>query len=369
MWANPQNLSQVVSPIWTAWKYTGLPVYRFDTVNQKFVSVNTRTYFFGLLILSLVLFLCVQNVFTDDGFVVVNDGINFSQMLILFISNSCTVFLSYRKRKDFSRILSELDLTETRIEKLTKKRISYHADVRKVVLIILATKYGLIATGCLVDCANLVGEEVNMILYYILFSIYFHFEIIIVTYLVVLKRQYREINGYLKSLRVKVLTNYEIREILKVYSVLRQNFTMIKKGFDSIIVVKVIRDIIVTTTGIFFVLETYNVGNTQFLFTTLTNVIWGTTTALTNFLIPVILHDISDQDKFLKLHVAELLHNIKKHLKTFDNQLVLFTIKTVFSKIDLKISGLFSYDCTYITWMIASVTTYVVYLVQFEEPR
>lgn len=123
-------------------------------------------------------------------------------------------------------------------------------------------------------------------------TIYYHNEILIIFYLITLKREYQEVNNYLVFLKIREVEKHKIKENIKLLFFLRKNFTLIKTSFEMIIVIKVLKDVIITSTGVFFVLNIYLIQNGDILFTTLSNILWLTSTLLTDFLLPFIFQDI-----------------------------------------------------------------------------
>lgn len=329
MWPYKRNLGHIVKPILQLWKYTGLPIYKINIKKQTIVASNTKSFFFGLSVLLLVFLFGVRNIFLDDSYVVVDDGLNTLQLSVLFLSNSCSIILIYNKRKAFSQIFSELINCEKQISKLSKKNNFLYANIRNTVLLIAAAKYFLIIIGSVIDCINLEGERLNMIVYYTLFALYYHFEVFFIFYLVTLRCYYQKINKYLSSLKSKVLSNNEINEVFKVHSMLRENFTLIKNSFQRILLAKIFRDVLITSTGIFFVIQTYKVYNTEFLFTTFTNVVWLSTTTLTNFLVPFLFQDIFDQVKTDILHQKYCVFFFRISLREFVWQICCLTSKFI----------------------------------------
>lgn len=123
--SNRQNLLQIVIPIIICWKYTGLPIYTIDSKSQKIIHTNTKTFLFGLIILSLIFYVSVQDIYKNGEELISENYIDLIQFSILFIHQSLIVVLSYNKRSQFAQIFSQLVLLDKKITKLTTKKIFF----------------------------------------------------------------------------------------------------------------------------------------------------------------------------------------------------------------------------------------------------
>lgn len=306
---NRHNLIHIIFPIILSWKYSGLPIYRIDLKSQKIVTTNTKTFLIGLFILSLIIFLFVQDTYKNERLVSEN-YVDLLQCFTIFMHQLLIVVLSYKKRTEFAQIFSELILLDKMTSKLTIKKNSFYISIRNIILSITAVHYILVITCWVVDFLNFTGLELNTTLYYILSTIYYHNEILIIFYLITLRKEYQEFIDYLKFLKIVKVANYKIKKIFKLLLFLRKNFILIKTSFKEIILIKVLKDVIITSIGVFFILDTYRIENTGILFTTFSNILWLVSTLLTDFLLPVIFQDIFEKVSLIIICIIYYLPKI-----------------------------------------------------------
>lgn len=283
-----QNLSEILCLILLTWKYTGLPIYKIDRKSQKIVILYTKTYIFGIFILLFLLYFYTKTAYDIDiGY----DIIIFVQFAALILNNIFIVLLSYKKRKQFAQIFTKLLVSEKRIRKLIKKESKNYNNIRNDVFKKICLEYFSFFVSFILD--NIIGIETDVAVNLIQFIFYIHFEIVLYFYLSTLKYQYQEIIIYVNSSDRRF---DKIQKIFSIRLILLQNFTLGKNTFEITILIKLLRNVITTSIGIYLISEDYVYNQVPAIsLETLANISWMLFFITTNFLLPVAFQEISDQ--------------------------------------------------------------------------
>lgn len=294
MW-QPNDLNEFVLPIFKIWKYTGLPVYKFDIKTRKFVSTNFKTFFIGILAFMTLLYFGLENLYNTDGYIIVEDNVNFVEMLTFFLQNVCMFFACYKKRKQIVKILPELQKSEKLIIKTTNIKKRHYHNIGKKFLVILGAKYILVIMSCLIDCVNIPEEVLSLTIYYTSWCIHFHLWLLVVLYLIILKEQYLEFNQYLIKIKARQNIHCNITEVINTHNILLNHFLLIKNAFEVLWLIKFITDIIITSVGVFYIFQTYMLNLSNLLLTNVSTVLWIILVGVENFLEVFIFHGILNQ--------------------------------------------------------------------------
>ncbi|KAJ3640576.1 hypothetical protein Zmor_027132 [Zophobas morio] len=338
-----EDIYNLVAPVFTVWKFAGFPIYNFKKnvgENTKFVNSTSGTLYLALLGITLLFTLSLWNIFSEmSDNVIVDDTINLTELIIFFTQNIGILILSHRKRKQIIRVVEALKYSESLIQRLTRRSVSYTIKAKNAVLKLVIVKYSLVVILCTIDSINLPEDKYNLMAYYFSWSFHYLFELVIFMYFIIVKNQYDEINRFLLSHNFKLKDSRTMKNLVSVYSLLREISHLIKCAFQSFLLMKAITDSIITSTAVFYIIRVYQVIPENFVLSTVSNVMFFTLISISNFTLAIVLHDVN----------------------------TLFAAHTFLNKLEFFVCGLFPLNCTYIYWMITSVTGYVVYLVQFHK--
>ncbi|KYB29000.1 hypothetical protein TcasGA2_TC034570 [Tribolium castaneum] len=106
----------------------------------------------------------------------------------------------------------------------------------------------------------------------------------------------------------------------------------------------------------------YKVEKNSWLLSNVAAFLWTNLAAIENFLEVFIFDAILDQHQIVCNNITDILPKTK----SFRHR-TLFCTKTLVSKVEIMVCGLFPLSCFYITWMVTAIATYVIYLVQFSK--
>nr|XP_015832925.1 PREDICTED: uncharacterized protein LOC107397438 [Tribolium castaneum] len=364
--SHPNNLNEIIARIFTLWKYTSLPVYKFE-IKAGFISTNVQTFYFGIALCSVLFCFNSLNISDDNRFefALLDDSVNFIESLTFFVQNSCMLIICYKKRKQIVKILPELQISANVILKLTLNqwKRKYYKNIKSKFLAIIVIKYGLLILNFVMDCLNFPEHPEDSFVYHVSWCFHFHFWFLVLFYLLVLTEQFSHFNRHLVKIKKKKYVQCNIKKIIKIHKLLLERLELIEKAFEVLWLIKCVSDIIRTSLGVFYLIEMFVVMDEvdNLLLYCLYTLVWTILIVLENFLEIVIVDKILQQNSTVCDHIIELLPNIRTKSKT------LFCVNTFINEVQITICGLFPLNCFYISWMVTAIATYVVYSLQFNK--
>ncbi|KAJ3650362.1 hypothetical protein Zmor_022055 [Zophobas morio] len=303
---------------------------------------------------------------TNSDSAIIDDAMNTTELTMFFLLNVTIVILSNKKRQEISRVIDALKYSEWLIVTLKRQNVSYTNSVKKGVLKLATVKYGVIIILCIVDCVNIPEDRVDLITYYFSWSFHFLFELVIFAYFLILRSQYDELNDFLLRQNFEITDHRTIQNLIGAYSLLRKISKLVKSISEVFILVKAIADTIVTSVAVFYSLRMYSVLPDNLLLSTTSNILYYALTAISNFTLAYVFHDLLEKDELFMDHINRVLNSPTAAVTNFKKN-TLFAVDNFLNKLEFLVCGLFPLDCTYICWMITSVAGYVVYLVQLNK--
>ncbi|KAJ3650364.1 hypothetical protein Zmor_022057 [Zophobas morio] len=293
------DIAQIVQPIFVLWKFTGLPIYKLTSHSNgketRFVKTDSKTVYPAVLLLSCLYFLCSTNTISEiTDSAIVDEFMNFVELTTFFVQNIVILVVCHIKRKQILRVFEQLQFSENCVQKLKKHKSCYIVGVKRTVLKLATMKYSFIVILYVVYSINVPDDRINLIAYFCSWCFHYHFEMLIVTYLLILKNQYREINQFLVYQKFE-LDYLNVKEVISLHQVLRNTCKLIKDTFQGLILVKVIADSIITSTAVFYVLRVYLLLPENFLLSSVSNVVFAILIAVSNFTVAFVFHDLVEQ--------------------------------------------------------------------------
>jgi hypothetical protein len=295
-----KGIYNLVIPIFKTWKYTALPIFKIenniDTEQKKILSLKSHTRYIGVAIFVIYLCFNFKQVFKNSYSDVFDGDLTLAEASLFFIQNTTILLRCYKKREEICEIIAQLYFSGKVVMKVTGQELSYYTYVRNLILGIITFKYTALVVLCTFECIFLEEYPTNIILFYISWGFHFHFEIIMIVYLVVLKRQYVHLNERLKSQQCNRYNYYKLTAIVETHSLFRRIFKMINKTFGDLILVKILTDWFITSTGLFYVVQSIlSFSEKTYFLKRLGNIDWILLQLISNFLLAFIIDDISQQ--------------------------------------------------------------------------
>ena len=291
------EIEHVVQPVFALWKFTGLPIYKLashsNAKKTKFVNTDPKTVFPAVLLHSCLFLLCSTNTISEiTDSAIVDDLMNLIELATFFVQNVGILIVCHFKRRQILRIFEQLKLSENYVKKL--KKSCCVGGVKKAVLKLAVMKYSFIVVVFAAFSIKVPDDLVNLIAYFCSWGFHYHLELLIVNNLLILKNQYKEVNQFLLNEKLK-LDHAKIKAVISLHRVLRNTCKLIKDTFQSLILIKVITDSIVTSTAVFYVLRVYQLLPESFLLSTVTNLLFFMLMAVSSFTVAFVFHNLVEE--------------------------------------------------------------------------
>jgi hypothetical protein len=296
MQQHPNDICDLILPVFMVWKYTGLPVYRLEgqvgTEGRQFSAVKSKSMYLGILFYLIWLWIYIKIILAVDAdkFWV---EIEIWEICFHFVHNIGIIFVCHKTKENIGTIPSELLLNEKRVWSITKTKIMYYHDVKNYFLKIVLVKYGLTITTYTAEFITSATNKLNITFYYVTWILQFHSQILIILYLIILREQYRHLNYYLQTDQI---IDCKITKIIELHSSLRKLVTSIKKCFSGYILLKILMDLICTSTGICYYVNSMLSNNESYnALSWIMALMWFALVIIVDFTIVIILEAILDQ--------------------------------------------------------------------------
>lgn len=243
----PKNIFQLFFPIFTIWKYIGLPFLMLEidpkTKNTKFIVKKTFTIYFFILIITMNGIFCT---IIYRGMKKFEDYTNFSKLLISFINHIGILFFCRKHANEYAQIVTECALVENILFKMTDQKLNTKKIAKKL-LGMLVPQVVIMVVDLFKDI-NQFGFDLLLLvftgeLFYSLFVV-----TLLLHFLLIMKQLCRQLDKHLNT----VLKNCDFMQCIKTYHVLCNISTKINKSFDEFILLKGLADFIFLTVNVFY---------------------------------------------------------------------------------------------------------------------
>ena len=291
MASTSSDIHTIIGPIFTFWKFTGFPAYKLRK-DLKFVYTSSANFYLALVGLALlfVFTLCYKSK-TIDG-VIIDDPMSVTGSTIMFLENIGILVLSHRNRNKIVRVVKALQYSEFLIQKLKKRNVSYTNKVRRGVLKLAVMKYSLTIVVCIVNGMIIPDAKITQATYYFNWGFHYAFELAILTYFIILKNQYEELNQLLSSQNFRLVDCQTTKDLVTIYSFLKKICDLIRNMSEVFVLMKVVCDTIITSIAVFYVVRVYKVYPENLLLSVVSDTMFFTLTAISNFTLAFVFHGL-----------------------------------------------------------------------------
>ncbi|CAH1373077.1 unnamed protein product [Tenebrio molitor] len=161
----------------------------------------------------------------------------------------------------------------------------------------------------------------------------------------------------------------DFQQIVQIYDLLQKIFIDINNTFQKPILLKIFNDFIHAVTISFYTLSTLSelTPMTTYVIILIAAAIWLTETLISIFVIAYYFEGISEQANLMMELFDDLSTNSTYFYPRFYKSKILLELKVKQTSTSFHVCGLFPLNCSFVYMMIAGLTTYVLYLVQFSQ--
>ncbi|KAJ3650363.1 hypothetical protein Zmor_022056 [Zophobas morio] len=291
MASTSSDIHTIIGPIFAFWKFTGFPAYKLKQ-NLKFLYFSSANFYLSLVgLILLFVFALYYKSETIDG-VIIDDPMSITGSTTLFVQNIGILVLSHRKRTDILRVVEALRYSESLIQKLKKRNVSYTNKVKSGVLKLAVVKYSLTIVVWIVDGMNIPDAKISLAMYYFNWGFHYAFELAILTYFIILKNQYQELNQLLSSQNFRLVDCQTTKDLVTIYSFLKKICDLIRNMSEVFVLMKVVCDTIITSIAVFYVVRVYKVYPENLLLSVVSDTMFFTLTAISNFTLAFVFHGL-----------------------------------------------------------------------------
>ncbi|KAJ3661992.1 hypothetical protein Zmor_006361 [Zophobas morio] len=353
----PISVNSFIKPIFTMWKYTGLPIftskYCDNLKKDVFVSGN-----FQILPVTTVLMLTACVYFVSGRiFLSYTHTVLSIQFSFIGVMHAVTLCFVYSRRKQIINIVTKFSEAEDRVSKLTKNRITYkYADF---LLKFIITKYVFAFLAWVTDIVSEPIFKANVSCYHLIWNYQFQLQLVFFVFFLMLKSLYAKVEEHLNKIHRSSDSQQSYKEIKEIIEYLDTIILKIKKTFQEIILVETVFETVCTTGGLYYTILT--VPNLEFALTA-TAVFYLFLQASADFSTICFFQFVVEQRVKLVEKVADIYG-----AKNAADKKALYTTTLHFSELQFNVCGFFFLDYRTIYSMIAGMSTILVYLFQFRK--
>ncbi|KAJ3667033.1 hypothetical protein Zmor_002443 [Zophobas morio] len=372
MFWQPRNLYEYAIPTLALWKFTGLPTFKIDKTTYKVTT--TPTSFLccvAICLLSSNFFVYIKFYGFENTIKSMITVYEFASILTQNVGFVCTAYL----RKDKMAILfTKLYLSDTRIRQFCSNKFGY-ADISWHFILAAAIKISSPVLAGVVDLKFMIAEPKDYAFRYCLYSGCIYYVVSDLTtffYLTSVKKLYSELEKKLQQQQQQqqFVSRSELHEIVEIHNLLRNLAQSVSNEMQSFLLIKFLNDFFLVASDVFFgTSATIYMSDSFGSALAMTTAISGWMLLISHSIITTtyLFDKISEQD----LLTSELIKDIAKNVS--NNVTKLYKFEEIFS-LNMKVNhlkftlfGFLPLNCTVVYSMVAGVTTYIIYLVQFSQ--
>nr|XP_015838440.1 PREDICTED: putative gustatory receptor 22b [Tribolium castaneum]XP_015838441.1 PREDICTED: putative gustatory receptor 22b [Tribolium castaneum]XP_015838442.1 PREDICTED: putative gustatory receptor 22b [Tribolium castaneum] len=354
MWA-PNDLSEIITVFCNIWTYFGLPVYELETTNKSKKQFRNKTSFYFLIVLSVLLIVAVLYLVF---FTARNSLYSYTllfQYFILYGQTIGTIIYAQFKKKDLGKIFNDLLLMEEKIHRFGRKSPDYHTLGKQLMGFVLFhsffTLLGL-AFDIYLSLQSGVLQFYISVYYFALFVGY-HFGFFLLAMPKIIVKLYNDFINSIKDQRTEI--------VVKMYADLYDLVARTVSTLQGFMLLKISSTFTVVTMDFFY--STHSLSIQQIPFDI------AVVLAVSNFLLPLTILSL----EFAMLYYFHTILEKKKILADFIDhnetglykKMDLVCLKLNLEPASFMVCGLFPLNCSLVFSMVAGITTYVIYLIQF----
>ncbi|KAJ3661991.1 hypothetical protein Zmor_006361 [Zophobas morio] len=354
----PNSVNSVIKPIFTIWKYIGLPNFtsKYCDKLKKDIFVSGNCQILPVTTLVMYLIACVYFV-SGRIFLSYTDTILAIQFSFIGVMHGVTMSFVYARRKQIIDIVTKFSEAEERISKLTKNRVTYkYADF---LLKYIVAKYICAFLTFVTDVVSEPIFKADVSCYHLIWNYQFHLQLVFFVFFLVLKSLYAKVEEHVNKIHRTSGSQQSYKEIKGVIEDLDTIIVKIRKTFQEIILVETVFETLCTTCGLYYVVLT--VPNLEFALTA-TAVFYLFVQAAADFSTIFFFQFVVKQ----RVKLVETVADIYGAKRGTDKK-ALYTTTLHFNDLQFNVCGFFFLDYRTIYSMVGGMSTILVYLFQFRK--
>jgi hypothetical protein len=288
------DIAKIISPLFKVWKYTALPIYKFEnnikTGETELVYQNVNTSYIGIAFFIISYVVAIRILFFDETSTI-KFQVTLFELTFVFIQDIGIIISCHKKRNQIAWVVSIFLTTDRILTRLVKQKHDYTSEKRFILKVAIMI-YCLPIITCVIDSINNSDERIIGITYWIVLVYRFHFELVVLSLLTVLTNMYQQLSTYVKT----DIQYNNLRSVLEIHELLRNICKLLKNSISGLILVKTLSDTFTTTTGMYYSIRTNITLNDTFIISQfVAATMWTGLISFTDFFIAYQFHIISLQ--------------------------------------------------------------------------
>ncbi|EFA04729.1 gustatory receptor 200 [Tribolium castaneum] len=354
------NITETAIIICKIWSFTGLPQFKYK--NGKFEYKKTKSYVILTLVVmtNIAFFIKSLNVTNDLMFY-----LSILQTGSLYSLDIGLIIYSYLKKRKIVIILNDLLMVTKMVCRVSRNNNLSQNNISKSLFWYIIVQVILVAAeflGILVFFTLEAKVYVNLVFYNFATFFSYNLNVLIFFYLIVVRTIY---TSYFNAITSN--STNDPKTVIRIFTKLYEISHNINETFQVPILLRIFTDFVLSVTTVFYLSVTLYFFPGVSYYVVLVTVAW-----LTNILFAIFMMAyFFDQTTEMRNTMTEIIddlpssHSLSKMLSNYKKVKELLRLKLKHEDFCFNVCGFFPLNISFIYMMVAGITMYTIYLLQF----